>query len=175
MENIFLIIVLIVVISLISSAARKKKPAKKDEESAPARMPSDIQKAFMLMDDRRRPSAARPVYGSAPQNPASPDGALQSKATERLRSEGLKARTAEAYTGSMGVISQEGIQAPVMASGMENTAVYTPQKANIPVPVPVNPMQPNRIKLFENQHELVKAVIYSEILTRKKPQIYAKK
>lgn len=184
------IIIIIVIINVVRSAIKKKKPAENAEGEPQAPRPpvmSDIQKAFMLMND----FDDKPQQTSRP-NDVRREGSVSNEGT-RGRSEGLASN--EGMRGrTEGLASHEGssvrtqkVSAMKAAYSSKLSATYgedAPQNqenkyANVKIDKytlhdedeqsfeNMRRREPINLKLFDNKNEFVKAVIYSEILTRK--------
>lgn len=216
MEGFIWVIIVGVIISVISSAAKKKKPAKSDEGEAPAApvLPpnmSDIQKAFMLMNDfdKKEPKQAppKPRYVHTEGTLGRTEGTASNEGmrgrtegtlgrTEGIASnEGMRGRTEGTLGRTEGTASTEGMRGRTEGVSTMNAATssrktaatkndaavrqnnkYTNVKINkyfLDDDDEDNASHKKRrntgtgLKLFENQSECVKAVIYSEIFTRK--------
>ncbi len=149
--EIIIIIIVVVIISLLS-AANKKKP-RQDSEDTPARPTlSDIQRAFMMSNEMdqapRRAPETRQV--SSFSQPAQQTAAGQDDVSSRM------AKSASAFQASNQYASID-----LAKFHTDNTDVVgaAPKKSAM--------HQKSALKLFENKSDFVRAVIYSEILTRK--------
>jgi len=159
--EILLIVVIGIIISLVS-AAGKKKPNRSSEDAPVRPTMSDIQKAFMMSSDmdappRRKPEpAARQAYAAqASSRPVAEKQTMPEKATERL-----SARTFETT-----LTSDEGQSRNKYAN--IDLGSFRTGRADDDKPLEVKRQQRSVLKLFENEDDFVRAVIYSEILTRK--------
>jgi hypothetical protein len=161
--EILLIIVIGVIISIVS-AAGKKKPNQSSEDVPVRPNMSDIQKAFMMSSDmeaapRRETqnaatqAAARKAYTK----PAALNQTIPEKATERL-----SARTFET-TPAMGTGLSQNKYANIDLDSFQAGKADTKTDK----PLQVKKQQRSTLSLFEDKDDFVRAVIYSEILTRK--------
>lgn len=149
MEGIIIIIV-VVIVSLLS-AANKKKP-RQDSEEAPVRPTlSDIQRAFMMSNEMdQAPQRAPETRQVSPYTqPAQQTAAVQNDISSQM------ARSASAY------------QASNRYASIDLTNFHTDSSEVSDAPTKAVSHQKNALKLFENKNDFVRAVIYSEILTRK--------
>ena len=152
--EILLIIVVGVIISIVS-AAGKKKPNQSSEDAAPVRPTiSDIQRAFMMSGEMEAPPRREPA--AAATQTSEP---VTAKQTE-IAAERLSARTFET--------------APASKAGMNKYAnidlgSFHHASADIDddTPLKIKKKQRGGLNLFEDKDDFVRAVIYSEILTRK--------
>ena len=154
--EILLIIVVGVIISVIS-AAGKKKPNRSSDEDAPVRPNmSDIQKAFMMANDappRRTPQTRQPAATTS----MATAHTIPEKATERLSArtfETVPVSNADMSRNKYANIDLGSFQAGSIDPGDDLT-------------LEVKKRQHGTLNLFEDKNDLVRAVIYSEILTRK--------
>jgi len=159
--QILLIIAVVVIISLIS-AAGKKKPNRSSEDVPDRPTMSDIQKAFMMSNEedappRRKPEpAARQAYtAQTSSRPTSITQTVPEKATERL-----SARTFET------TLTSDESQSRNKYANIDLKNFRT-GRADDDKPLEVKRQQRSVLNLFENEDDFVRAVIYSEILTRK--------
>ena len=151
--EIIVIIIIGVVVSLLS-AASKKKP-RQDTEDAPARPTlSDIQRAFMMSNEmdapRRKPEtqqSSSPSVASTVQKAYSPPARLD-----------MSSRLDE---------SVSAFQAKNKYANIDLAAFQTNSIESDDQPKKTVRHQKSTLKLFENKSDFVRAVIYSEILTRK--------
>ncbi len=157
--EILLIIAVIVIISIVS-AAGKKKPNQSDEDAPVRTVMSDIQKAFMMSGEMGAP-ARRETEPAARQTVSKPDTArpmaarqtIPKKATERL-----SARTFETTLDTQaGSNKYANIDLGSFRTDIDDNDM----------PMKVQRQQRGALSLFEDKDDFVRAVIYSEILTRK--------
>ncbi len=150
--EVIIIIIVIVVVSLLS-AASKKRPDK-NTDGTPARPTlSDIQRAFMMsgeMEAQQRAHEPRPSYPyhqPAVQRPAAPPP--QTNLAPRMSETALGAKTESRY------------------ASIDLATFHTDSADAVEAPKKVVRHQKSTLKLFEDKNDFVRAVIYSEILTRK--------
>lgn len=159
--EILLIVVVGVIISIIS-AAGKKKPNRASDDTAdtvPVRPTlSDIQKAFMMSGDMEAPPR-RETAQAARQVTAKPIAPKQpEKATERLSARTFE--TPPAAKAGMPRNKYANIDPGSFHAVSADINDDTPLKVN-------NNQKRGALRLFEDKDDFVRAVIYSEILTRK--------
>lgn len=153
--EILLIIVVGVIISIVS-AAGKKKPNRSSEDAAPVRPTiSDIQRAFMMSGDMEAPPRREPA-AAATQTASEPVAAKQTE----IAAERLSARTFETATAS---------KAGMNKYANIDLGSFHAESADIDddTPLKIKKKQRGGLNLFEDKDDFVRAVIYSEILTRK--------
>ncbi len=148
--EVIVIIVIVVIVSLLS-AASKKKP-QQGSEDAPARPSlSDIQRAFMMSNEMgasQRAPETQPVYPVG-QPTVQPAASEQDDVAVRM------AKSASAF------------QAANRYASIDLSTFHT-DSAEIS-DMPKRPVKHTKssLKLFEDKSDFMRAVIYSEILTRK--------
>lgn len=158
--EILLIIVVGVIISIVSAAGKKKPNRASDDtpDTAPAPVRptmSDIQRAFMMSGSMEAPPRRETV--AAPGQPAARP--IAAKQTE-IAAERLSARTFDAPTASkVGMNKYANID---LGSFHAVSA-----DINDDTPLTIKKKQRGALNLFEDKDDFVRAVIYSEILTRK--------
>ena len=147
----FIIIIVIVVIVSLLSAASKKKPQQGSEETPTRPSLSDIQRAFMMsneMDTSQRAPETRPVYPVS-QPTFQPAASEQDDVAVRM------AKSASAF------------QAANRYASIDLSTFHTDSAEISDMPKKIVKPAKNSLKLFEDKSDFVRAVIYSEILTRK--------
>ena len=184
----FLGIIVTIVIVILLSAAKKKKPQKEEGNNAPPRPAtmSDIQRAFMMLSDQEDAPQNRPAQ-PAPQKPVQPMPQKQPTLSAYEGTAGLEgAPGSEGLSGSEGLPGSEGIsgiEGTASREGMGTEGLYKPE---IVQTIPPHIRRPDRIsdadpgisairrrtarsslKLFADKNEIVKAVVYAEILSRR--------
>ncbi len=148
--EVIVIIVIAVIVSLLS-AASKKKPQQGSEDTPVRPSLSDIQRAFMMsneMDASQRAPETRPVY-TVSQPAARPTASEQDDAAMRM------AKSASAF------------QATNRYANIDLATFHTDSAEISDMPKRTVKHVKNTLKLFEDKSDFVRAVIYSEILTRK--------
>ena len=160
MESI--VIIIIGIVFALLSALGKKKPNKNAENEPQRPTLSDIQRAFMMSGEVASPKRApetQPIPSYSPPSAQTPRPAVASRMTESVSaSQAARPRMADAVSA---------YQAP---SRYANIDLATFQASNDDVsetPKKVVRRQKSSLKLFEDKNDFVRAVIYSEILTRK--------
>ncbi len=141
-----LFIIIVVVIVSIVSAVSKKKPNRSSEEEPPRPTMSDIQKAFMLANDfdvrqRNAEQAAQRFEESISAESKYPQG------------------TETSY-------SSDPVSSPYADVTISQYHMDEPQHSVDDKPL-VSSQTGGSLKLFEEKDAFVRAVIYSEILTRR--------
>lgn len=155
--EIILVIIIGVVISLISAASKKKN---QQSEETPARPTmSDIQRAFMM-------SSQMAPFGRTPETPPeTPYGAAPPAARYRppeTRPVPAQRPAAAPRPGQGGTLMESNRFADIAPSA------FRPDSAESGDAILVRSRrQQSTLKLFEDKNDFVRAVIYSEILTRK--------
>lgn len=148
--EVIIIIIIGIVVSLLS-AASKKKP-RRDAEEAPARPTlSDIQRAFMMsseMETQKRAPEIRQVYP------------FNQPVQQTAAAPAQPAVTPQPYAASA--------PQPSNRYANINLATFHTDSGEISdAPKKIVRHQKSSLKLFEDKSDFVRAVIYSEILTRK--------
>lgn len=165
----FLLIIIVVVIISVISAAAKKKAKSSQQQHAPERpVMSDIQKAFMMAagipDEDKTPPRPAP---RTPQRVTSYSGPVSAPFVRPA---------APATESSMGDSGHEGpgwtsVQSASPYQGIQISSYFMDEKddetENLKPRAVLQEARAAHIALFENQRDVVKAVIYSEILPRK--------
>ncbi len=160
--EILLIIAVGVIISIISAVGKKKPNRASDDtaDAAPVRPTmSDIQRAFMMSGEmeappHREPSAAARQTAS---RPVIAKQTMPEKATERL-----SARTFEtAPASNAGMPRNKYTNIDLGSFHAVSTDI------NDDTPLKTKKQQRGALSLFDDKDDFVRAVIYSEILTRK--------
>lgn len=165
-----LLIIVGVIVAVISAAAKKKPSSSGEQGQTPRPVMSDIQRAFMmaagLQDDAPSPPPVRPVappmqYYAPPAEQAMPYAASAApvvaepytRLTDNMDARSMAVESVNPFTG---------IQ--VSAYFMDDEADALPQTSL----ARQQQLQSSAgMRLFEDQNDLVKAVIYSEILPRR--------
>ena len=183
MEGILIIIAIVVISSILS--ATKKKPARKDEGEQPVRPTmSDIQKAFMMMGDPEHSQQHTPPKrndglpgreGIFRENLPRREGVYN-----RLEEHELEGTLGREGTGSLeGTAGREGMPGVEGAFAASTVSAPPNKYANVRIDKYFADEEEDStpsvrriegipaLRLFENQSDFAKAVIYSEILTRK--------
>ena len=148
--EVIVIIVIGVIVSLLS-AASKKKPQKDTENAPPRPSLSDIQRAFMMsneMGTTQRAPETRPVYPVS-QPTVQPSAMVTDNATSQMAS------PASAF------------QAKNRYANIDLSTFHTDSAEISDMPKRTVRHAKSSLKLFEDKSDFVRAVIYSEILTRK--------
>ena len=188
----FVLIIIVVVIVSVISAAMKKKPQSSGEQNAPPRPTmTDIQRAFMMAagipDEEQNQPPVRAPYGQQPgpyappyQPPAAPYAQTASPyaapvapyaqteavayaepyASESYKDATNAAGTRPAAYGSVNPFSEVQIGSYFMDDADDN-----PRLEAAPVRRQIG--TDTGIPLFEDQRDIVKALIYAEILPRR--------
>lgn len=174
-----LIFIIIVIIGLVSAASKGKKQQQDNKGQQPARPTmSDIQRAFMMMtgadDDEEQTPPQNQAY-SRPYTPAPPAPSAAPAREEGMSDYGTM------RSGSMSAASVEGrayMPSAPMISRLEDA--YEPEETE-PIEMEgsvygedlslIDSLEQTHtksaLKLFESQSDYAKAVIYSEILSRR--------
>lgn len=150
--QIIFVIIIVVIVSLLS-AVGKKKP-RQNAEDAPVRPTlSDIQRAFMMSNEmdtpQRRATETRQV--SSFRQPTT-------QVSAKIDKPEMSSRLAE--TGSAFQVSNKYANIDLAAFHTDNDELSVTPKKVVRQPK-------SSLKLFEDKSDFVRAVIYSEILTRK--------
>lgn len=145
-------IIVFVLISLLS-AAGKKKPQRSSDETYTRPTLSDIQRAFMMSGEMESPSAKAPRPEPAYSQPTPPE-----PATPVYEPDDYSVQTAQPVSAS---------QASNRYAGINLASFHTDSAEDIVAPKKTVNKQKSSLKLFETKNDFVRAVIYSEILTRK--------
>lgn len=189
------IIIIFVVGALIRSAAKKGSASKQQGDEDQAQRPpvrqsvmSDIQRAFMMMEDGEDRPSKPPVQRPPVQRPSMQREGMHGRTEGFASHEGTRGRTEgigshEGTRGKKeGVASREGTHGTEGFASRQNVSAKNDNRyANVKISkyyldekddddllvVNRRASQSGGLKLFENQNDFVKAVIYSEVLTRK--------
>lgn len=159
--QIIFVIIIVVIVSLLS-ALGKKKPNKSTENEPPRPTLSDIQRAFMMSGEmaspKRAPEAQQiPSYSTPPAQTPRP-AATPRVAESVFASQAARPRAADAVSA---------YQAPSRYANIDLAAFHVTNDDVSAPPKKVVRHQTSSLKLFEDKNDFVRAVIYSEILTRK--------
>jgi hypothetical protein len=151
-----IIIIIIVVVGILLSAATKKKPNQSSEDAPPVRPTlSDIQRAFMMSSDLGAPvrHEPEPQHGSSIFGDTAAHQAYTPPVQPELTSRLDKAVSAFESSNKYADI---------------DPYAYHSDSAEID-DAPIKAVRPHKnvLRLFETKDDFVRAVIYSEILTRK--------
>jgi hypothetical protein len=172
----FILIIIVVIVIFVISASVKKKPQSSQKPDEPPRPTmSDIQRAFMMASGSfeetadEQPSATR----STPEPADAPTTQGQALGGRYDEGHSLEGRYDEGY-------SLEGRSMPVLGHMLSNApsafadvsiGTYFMDEENTEASEKTaaarRRTQAVRLTLFDNQRDVVKAVIYSEILPRK--------
>lgn len=152
--EILIIIIVIVVVSVLS-AASKKKPRQDSDEGPTRPTLSDIQRAFMMSSEMDAPQRRKPDTQQSPTRSMAPT--VQKAYTPPARPV-MSSRLEE---------SVSAFQASSKYANIDLSAFHTDSIDSDEMPKKTVKHQKNALKLFENKNDYVRAVIYSEILTRK--------
>ncbi len=178
-----LIIIVVIVISVISASVKKKpQSSQKPDDEPPRPTMSDIQRAFMMAtgafeedEDTAPPPAARPVSAPADDTMRTMQSReLGSRLDEGLSAEGRLDEGPPQVYDDNALFMPRAASSSAAASPFANVRIGTyfmdeestetsVEKASLP-----QQTQTPRLTLFENQSDVVKALIYSEILPRRR-------
>ncbi len=174
----FVLIVIIVVIVSVISAAVKKKPQSSGNADAPVRPTmTDIQRAFMMAADEQPDAAPRPAQQAPPAAPYAPSQPYPS-AVPYAQRQPSAAFAAPSVAASYAGLTDSAAVRPMAAESVSpyagvQVSTYFMDDENQPQPGP-KPIHPRskthaaaHIPLFEDQQDVVKAIIYAEILPRR--------
>ena len=182
----FILIIIVVIVIFVISASVKKKPQSSQKPDEPPRPTmSDIQRAFMMASNAfedtadEQPYAARPAP-EATDAPTTQGQALGGRYDEGRSLEGrydethaLEGRYDEGYSldsRSMPVLGHMLSNTPSAFADV-NIGTYFMDEENAEASEKTAAAQrltqAMRLTLFDNQRDVVKAVIYSEILPRR--------
>ena len=177
MEYVLIIIVVVIVIS----AALKKKPKPSGEQDAPVRPTmTDIQRAFMMAagmpdDEQNLPPRPDAPYGQQPgQYAPSYAPPVQPYAAPYVQAESVNtAPMADLYSGLSDDLGDKPMASrlsnPFAGTQIDSYFMDEEDRDQIPQAVSVSQQAPAGagISLFEDQRDIVKALIYTEILPRR--------
>ena len=154
--EIILFVVIGVIISIVSAAGKKKQNPSSEEAPVRPTM-SDIQKAFMLFGETETQPQREPKQVERQAAARSVAAKQTEKAAERLSARTFE--TTPAYHSA----------APQNKYANINLERFHSGEADISNDMPLKAVKKQRsaLGLFEDKNDFVRAVIYSEILTRK--------
>ena len=183
-----LIIIAVVIVSVISAALKKKPRSTGDQQDAPARPTmTDIQRAFMMaaglpeneQDQPNQPPSVpyvRPAPGSyTPYTPhPSPYAPPVAPYTQSESSQYTAPPMTESYSGLSkdSELKSRSVESAHPYAGAQVSS-YFMDEADAEQLSPAMPAHQQaradapQIALFEDRRDIIKAVIYSEILSRK--------
>ncbi len=160
MESI--VIIIIGIVFALLSALGKKKPNKNTENEPPRPTLSDIQRAFMMsgeMEAQSRTQETQPIPSySQPSAQTLRPAAAPRMAESVSASQAARPRMAEAVSA---------YQAPSRYANIDLATFHASNDDVSETPKKVVRHQKSSLKLFEDKSDFARAVIYSEILTRK--------
>ncbi len=176
----FVLIIIVVVIVSVISAAMKKKPKSSGEQDAPVRPTmTDIQRAFMMaagMPDEEQNPPPRPAapYGQQPGQYAPSAPPVQPYAVPYIQAQSVNAAPmADLYSGLSDDLGDKPMASrlsnPFAGTQIDSYFMDEEDRDQIPQAVSVSQQTPAGagISLFEDQRDIVKALIYTEILPRR--------